>query len=345
MRGELAQKDTRLKAWCAATGHDGIHLRTRANVAWITGGSDVCVDRASPLGVASVLWTPHEKVVLTDTIEARRLLDEEVPSGFSISAHDWFSSSTPIADGIATDFPNDPITALRAPLTREEITRYRKLGFLVSTVVESVLKDVRVGDSELEVAGRLAGVLATRGVSCPVTLAAADGRIAAYRHPIPTNLRIEKALMLIVCAERQGLIVAMTRLIHFGAIASDLRARHHACCTVDTALHNATQYGTPLADIFSLAQRTYAEMGFDGEWCFHHQGGPIGYRPRDAIVVPQGPGLVLKGQAYAWNPSITGTKSEDTILAGGEVLTPCIDWPLEESGRPDWLVRPATRRR
>ena len=53
----------------------------------------------------------------------------------------------------------------------------------------------------------------------------------------------------------------------------------------------------------------------------------------------------LKGQAYAWNPSITGTKSEDTILVGkeiNEILTEIEGWPLikiEIEGRQ--VTRPA----
>jgi hypothetical protein len=44
-----------------------------------------------------------------------------------------------------------------------------------------------------------------------------------------------------------------------------------------------------------------------------------------------------------WNPSITGTKSEDTILtrAAGrapEILTAMTDWPMLGQ-RPDILVR------
>jgi len=41
--------------------------------------------------------------------------------------------------------------------------------------------------------------------------------------------------------------------------------------------------------------------------------------------------VVSVGQTYAWNPSITGTKSEDTILvgeAGNEVLTAIENWPM-----------------
>jgi antitoxin VapB len=43
---------------------------------------------------------------------------------------------------------------------------------------------------------------------------------------------------------------------------------------------------------------------------------------------------VSEGQAYAWNPSITGVKIEDTILVGltaNEVLTEMPDWPAIEA--------------
>jgi hypothetical protein len=41
-------------------------------------------------------------------------------------------------------------------------------------------------------------------------------------------------------------------------------------------------------------------------------------------------GIVHDRQAFAWNPSIRGTKSEDTMLVNGdefEVLTVSPDWP------------------
>ena len=42
---------------------------------------------------------------------------------------------------------------------------------------------------------------------------------------------------------------------------------------------------------------------------------------------------VVAGQVYAWNPSIAGAKSEDTILvgeSGNEVLTTIEGWPTWE---------------
>ncbi len=63
----------------------------------------------------------------------------------------------------------------------------------------------------------------------------------------------------------------------------------------------------------------------------HHQGGPAGYEPREYLAVPGSDELISTGQAYAWNPSIRGTKSEDTILVGeieNEIITQIPDWPM-----------------
>jgi antitoxin VapB len=54
---------------------------------------------------------------------------------------------------------------------------------------------------------------------------------------------------------------------------------------------------------------------------------------------------VSLGQVYAWNPSITGTKSEDTILVtetGNEILTSIFGWPvISVDVDGDSLERPA----
>jgi hypothetical protein len=46
----------------------------------------------------------------------------------------------------------------------------------------------------------------------------------------------------------------------------------------------------------------------------------------------------VRNQLVGWNPSIAGTKSEDTILSTGEVLTAARNWPMVGS-RPDILCR------
>jgi Xaa-Pro aminopeptidase len=155
--------------------------------------------------------------------------------------------------------------------------------------------------------------------------------------------------MLVLCARRHGLIVALTRLVHFGRLPAELVRRHQAVCAVDTAFHLNTRVGTPVREVFRRGVQAYADQGFPDEWRLHHQGGPCGYQGRDSLGTFDATGVVLENQPFAWNPSITGAKSEDTILAtakGPEVITPAKDWPMIEVKwlgrawrRPDILVR------
>jgi len=55
--------------------------------------------------------------------------------------------------------------------------------------------------------------------------------------------------------------------------------------------------------------------------------------------------MIQVGQFYAWNPSISGVKSEDTIFVGeteNEVITKIKDWPtIDVSAEGNDFQRPA----
>jgi hypothetical protein len=97
------------------------------------------------------------------------------------------------------------------------------------------------------------------------------------------------------------------------------------------------------------AVRVYRDVGYPDEWRLHHQGGATGYAPRDYRATFSCQETVLESQAFAWNPSISGTKSEDTIIVsanGQEIISALADWPIlevehqgEALARPDILVR------
>jgi antitoxin VapB len=102
---------------------------------------------------------------------------------------------------------------------------------------------------------------------------------------------------------------------------------------VDSALISATRPGVSIGQVFEHGVAAYASCGFPDEWQLHHQGGSAGYEPREIIASPGVTTLVEKGQAFAWNPSITGVKSEDTIQIGeneNEVITTIPGWPVQE---------------
>ena len=171
-----------------------------------------------------------------------------------------------------------------------------------------------------------------RGIQPIVCLIATDERIFNFRHPLPTAKKLDRYAMLILCGRQHGLVCSITRLVHFGHLPEEIQKKALPLARIDAAMITATCPGRSLGEIFLHNEDEYARFGYPDEWRLHHQGGPAGYEPREYIARPGASEKVSLGQAYAWNPSITGTKSEDTILVtehpGNEVLTAISGWPV-----------------
>jgi Xaa-Pro aminopeptidase len=180
------------------------------------------------------------------------------------------------------------------------------------------------------VARRLSDALAARGMRSVVTLVAADERLAKFRHPVPTARRWERVVMLVACARRGGLIASLSRVVCAGEPSDELRRRTRASAAVNARLLAETRPGANGAGLFRAAAEAYAAEGFPGEEHLHHQGGACGYRTRDWVAHPLSGEVVRDAQAFAWNPTVTGSKVEETCVAtaeGVEILTTSPEWP------------------
>jgi Xaa-Pro aminopeptidase len=222
--------------------------------------------------------------------------------------------------------------------------RFRELGKDCARAMHAAALAVRPGQTEYEMGARLAAEAEQQGVQAIVNLIASDERISLYRHPLPTSKKLDRYAMLILCGRKDGLICSLTRLVHFGPLSDELKGKVAACARVDATFIGSTRPGQTLGSIFEKAISKYTATGFPNEWQKHHQGGAGGYEPREYLAVPDSTDIVVSGQVYAWNPSITGYKSEDTILIGetqNEVLTDMPDWPMttvDGIARPSILV-------
>jgi Xaa-Pro aminopeptidase len=138
-------------------------------------------------------------------------------------------------------------------------------------------------------------------------------------------------------------------MVSFGPPSAELAKKHRAVTAVDTAFIAATRVGVRIGDVFKKGLAAYAAQGYADEWRLHHQGGPTGYAPRDYRATADSDDLVLPYQAFAWNPSIAGTKCEDTIIAtpdGPQIISASPGFPTIQAevgptrlARPDILVR------
>lgn len=356
---ESRDKHARLQALLARHRLQALLLQRVSSFAWATGGAASYVNTATTLGASALLLTPSGRHLITDNIEATRLAQEEelAAQGWEFRVTPWYATRTVVAEltrglTLAADSPypgavdvSDEIARLRASLTLEEGERFRVVSRLCAEAMGEAVSAVRPGMTEYQIAGRLAHAAQSRGVQPIVNLIATDARVLNFRHPLPTDKTLERYAMLVLCGRKRGLVCSMTRLIHFGRLPDDLRRTAEAVARVDATLIDATRPGRPLGEVFQRAMDVYAETGFADEWQRHHQGGPAGYEPREFVATPDSADSVTAGQVYAWNPSITGAKSEDTILVGtdeSEILTAMPDWPaLPETMNGRTVLRPA----
>jgi Xaa-Pro aminopeptidase len=362
---EISEKLNRLALFLDRHGLDGAWLQHRSNFAWITGGKDNHIVNASPVGVAAVLVTRDgRRVCFTNTIESPRFRDEELRgTGIEVVDYPWYDraagqkAARELVAGrrIAADADElgirlaplpDDFSELRWELTDAEIARYRDGAKRATAAMEATCRALKPGISEHEIAGQLDDSVHGHRLNPVVTLIASDERIERYRHPIPTGKKVQRYVMLVTCAEFGGLISCLTRFVHFGPMPDELKRKQQAVCNIDAAVNLATQPGRTLGEIFADLQRAYAANGYADQWTFHHQGGSTGYAGREVVATPDSQVRARANQAFAWNPSITGVKSEDTILCtsnGFEVLTQSSEeWPTIEGRDPDGniLTRP-----
>ena len=350
---EIEEKTGRLAWMLAAEGLGGVLLGSQQNFAWMTAGGTNGVDLSREQGVCALLVRADgRRFVLASRIEMARLLEEELAGAFfepvEFGWEEEKASPTFLADraaslleggaALGSDLPAGPgakmiegaVARCRYRLTPPELERFERLGRDAGEAVGTFAKSLEPGESETEVARRMYDALAARGMRSVVTLVAADERIAKFRHPVPTGRRWERVLLLVTCARRGGLIASLSRIVCAGEVPAELLRRTHAAARVNARLLAATRPGASGADLYRIAAAAYAGEGFAGEERLHHQGGACGYRTRDWVAHPASAETVYPEQAFAWNPSVTGTKVEETCVVtaeGVKVVTTTPDWP------------------
>lgn len=362
MTTEFQEKVGRLRSFMHEQGLQALVLGRQENFAWLTGGARGFVNSATEASVAWVVVTDEQVAVVANAVEAPRMANEELGQPLKVLAHPWHDDPARLARvrelvgerGLASDLPLPGaalvnLVPLRWSLSRFEMERLRPAARAAAEALEAAARSIAPGQTEFAIAADLARRIITLGMEPVVNLVATDERIYQYRHPLPTDRRLERYAMLVIGARHRGLVISATRLVHFGPLPDHLGPRLEAVARVDAAMIATTQPGNRVKAVWDEAVAAYTAAGYPGEWEKHHQGGLAGYLSREYRATPDSTQIVGENQAFAWNPSIAGVKSEDTILAvpgGPEILTATGDWPVltVEVGGRTWQ-RPAILQR
>ena len=332
---EITLKESRVREFMKKHSLKAVLLKTQANFCWLTGGGINEVTVADTLGVTSILVTEEERFIISDNIEAPRMIEDEglAKFGFKLVQFEWYSGDeakevAKIVDpklvgcdvaGFGYQCYEKEIKELRYSLLQSEIDRYLWLGHKASLAVESILAMAKPGMRECMVTGEVLRVLWYDRIDSICNQSAADDRSMKYRHAVATERTINKYLMLNVNARKWGLVTTITRIVYFGKVEETLRKQYNDNVYIECGMIAASKPGVKMSDMFKTTVDLYTERGYLNEWKLHHQGGAQGYRNRDYIIFPSSTETILENQCLCWNPTIAGkkygTKSEDAFIA------------------------------
>ncbi len=364
---ELAVKLKTLRESMARHGLEALRLRGVDWFSWITCGGSNWVILTTETGIAEVFVTQKNAWILTNSIESKRLKFEELPKGFEIIAPVWSDSVTiekfvseqiPERKRIASDRPQKgevgipaDILSAKRQLLSVEIERYRELGKSAASAMTDTLLMAKPEFSERQLAGELARLCWQKGIEPTLILVGGESRVEQFRHPLPTEAKLGRRAMLVLCGRKHGLYANLTRWIYFTSPTPYERQVSERVARVEAAAFKASRPEVKLSDIFKNIVSAYAENDLAGEELNHHQGGTTGYLSREEFAREENQTELSTNTALAWNPSAVGNKIEDTVLLTElsapapdlekiqiEILTVDPRWPsfeIEGRRRPD----------
>jgi len=329
-KAEIDQKLAKLRSAMTAEGLAGVLINKSSHFAWISAGSDNICTRYKEGGICTILVTKDKAYYICNNIEALRMIEEQYLDqlGFEERGMFWYEDKTQdiikeiIGNGKIASDSGMPGTVDAEPMLLQfekvlcdnEIGRYLHMGKVFSETIESYMKTIRPGDTEIAIAGRLSAKMWENGLEGVLFLVAADERIYKHRHAMPTDKKVEKFLMVSCNARYKGLVTKITRMIYFGKLPEDLKIQYQKTVDIENKLAVMTKPGIDDIEIFEMSKKLYAEAGYPDMWKVHHQGGPQSYTNGFYLITPAKHEKVQLHQIYGYNPSITGTKTEDAIV-------------------------------
>lgn len=365
-KDEIKVKLERVRKHMTSEKLDAVYLKRQDNFSWLTAGGSNRVGIAGEMGICGLLIDSTREYAVTNSIEVTRMIKEEEleEKGFPVHSFVWHEDKevSIVRDlikggrlGADHGFPealiiSNSFKALRYSLTEWEIERYREVGYLASLALEEAAVMIRPGQTESQAMGTFSKRLWDQGMDFATVMCAADNRIYDYRHAIPTEQIIKKRVMIGGNMRKYGLVVCSTRFVNFEPPSPELVKQYKDNVEIECIFINNSIPGKTMQYPFTRGIEAYKERGWEKEFDLHHQGGTIGYQPRDFRVGFDNHEIIEENHAFCWNPSITGTKSEDTIVVSTKRGVEFISYPIifptitvEVEGkkftRPDIMVK------
>jgi Xaa-Pro aminopeptidase len=214
----------------------------------------------------------------------------------------------------------------------EELVTMMKAVRIAEAAYQAMLKSIRVGQTELEMAARLEFEMKRRGSTAPAfeSIVAVDAN-AALPHAVPGERKVKAGCTILFDwgATYQFYRSDLTRTVFVGSIPPQMERVYEVVLAAQKKAIAAIRPGARMCDVDAVARDHIAEAGF-GDKFNHGLGHGLGldvHEPPSVRWTSQEecrPGMVVTVEPGVYLPEVGGVRIEDDVLVtpkGYQVLS------------------------
>lgn len=336
----------RIRDYIKTENIDGVLLGKRSSFSWFSGGES-SMNFYTDIGLGFIWVTNNEAFVCCGNNEKDRIEKEIFDNKFPVKSFSWIEGpalnlAKLISDKkVHSDFACGnaiesfgKIKKLRYSLFPEQIKTAEYLSQESAAILENTLKDIKSGLTEKQIQAQIYYAFEKKCISLPVLLIAGDHNLDIYRHPLATDSVCNNRVMVVICSQYNGVVIAATRIRYFKNETDEEARKNLAVCKINAQMIEVSKKETHSSVLWQTMINAYKANGYEDEYLNHHQGGAIGFESREWILRPNSDETILSSQMLSWNPTIAGTKSEETCIIRDDgnpcILTITGKWPTVE---------------
>jgi len=228
------------------------------------------------------------------------------------------------------------VEAGRIVKDEQELASFRAAGQLISEAVSPILKLVRIGGREREIAAEIDLTLVTHGFedrAFPTIVASGPNSALPHAHPSERALEAGDLVLLDFGGVYDGYCVDLSRTVCIDPVDEEVSRVHAAVCEAQQAAIATVCPGVVASEVDAAARSTLARYEL-AETFGHGTGHGLGLEIHEAPRVGQSgqpgtgailrPGMVFTIEPGVYLPGVGGVRIEDDVVVtedGCELLT------------------------
>ena len=316
---------------------EGVTVVTKQGTYYIT-DSRYTEAAEKTIGAAAKVWEMSRENPMSALI--RRALEEAgaVKVGFeeevmTVAQHKVFSEKLSCELLPASKL----LTSLRSSKDEEEIARLVAAQKIAEGALAQLLKEIRIGMTEKEIAARLQYLMVSAGAEkLSFDTIVASGPNSSMPHAVPTERKIQKGDFITIdfgCVYG-GYCSDMTRTFAIGEVSDEMRRVYNIVLEAQKAGIAAARAGISGKDIDGAAREVIEKAGY-GKHFGHSLGHSLGIDIHEspnaspANEEPMPVGAVISAEPGIYLPGKFGVRIEDVLVLGEDGCRNITAFPKE----------------